>query len=83
MKTNWLQLLFQKLTPQFGVFQIFTYGLGIIKMVFSKGDSPNNGTWDNSSEVQKLNANNDGTFSISFVPNEFLMILKFLGWGCL
>ena len=36
-----------------------------------QGDSPNNGTWDNSSEAQKLNANDDGTFSISFVPNDF------------
>ena len=36
-----------------------------------QGDSPNNGTWDNSSEVQKLNANSDGTFSISFIPKEF------------
>ena len=36
-----------------------------------QGDSPNNGTWDNSSEVQKLSANGDGTFSISFIPNDF------------
>ena len=36
-----------------------------------QGDSPNNGTWDNSSEVQKLNANSDGTFSISFIPKDF------------
>ena len=36
-----------------------------------QGDSPNNGTWDNSSEVQKLSANSDGTFSISFIPKDF------------
>ena len=37
----------------------------------SAGDSPNNGTWENSQEEQKLTKNSDGSYSISFVPTEF------------
>ena len=34
-------------------------------------DAPNNGTWTNSNEAQKLTNNGNGTYSISFVPSQF------------
>lgn len=34
-------------------------------------DSPNNGTWSNSSETQKLTNNNNGTYSITLTPTTF------------
>jgi 1,4-alpha-glucan branching enzyme len=34
-------------------------------------DAPNNGSWTNSNEAHKLTNNNNGTFSISFVPSVF------------
>jgi 1,4-alpha-glucan branching enzyme len=34
-------------------------------------DSPNNGTWENSNEAQKMTNNGNGTYSISFVPTTF------------
>lgn len=34
-------------------------------------DAPNNGTWSNSNEAQKLTNNGNGTYSISFVPTSF------------
>jgi 1,4-alpha-glucan branching enzyme len=35
------------------------------------GDSPNNGEWTNSSEVQKLTNNGNGTYSITLTPTTF------------
>ncbi|SDG73774.1 alpha-amylase family glycosyl hydrolase [Psychroflexus sediminis] len=35
------------------------------------GDSPTNGTWESSSEAQKMTDNGDGTFSITFTPTTF------------
>lgn len=35
------------------------------------GDAPNNGTWESSSEVQKLTNNGDGTYSFTMVPASF------------
>ncbi len=35
------------------------------------GDSPTNGTWENSSESQKLTNNGDGTYSITLIPTNF------------
>ncbi len=35
------------------------------------GDSPNNGTWENSSEVQKLINNGNGTYSFTMTPTSF------------
>lgn len=35
------------------------------------GDSPNNGDWTNSSEVQKLTNNGNGTYSITLTPTTF------------
>jgi 1,4-alpha-glucan branching enzyme len=37
----------------------------------AQNDSPNNGTWNNSSESQKLTDNGDGNFSITLTPNTF------------
>ncbi|GIR18428.1 MAG: hypothetical protein CM15mP32_6150 [Flavobacteriaceae bacterium] len=71
MKMNWSQLLFQELILQFGVFQMFTYGHGITKMVFSKATLQITEHGIIQVKLQKLNANDDGTFSISFVPNDF------------
>ncbi|MFD1314824.1 alpha-amylase family glycosyl hydrolase [Namhaeicola litoreus] len=34
-------------------------------------NSPTNGTWENSNEVQKMTNNGNGTYSISFVPTTF------------
>ena len=34
-------------------------------------DAPNNGTWENSNEAQKMTNNGNGTYSISFVPTTF------------
>ncbi|NNL79808.1 MAG: T9SS type A sorting domain-containing protein [Flavobacteriaceae bacterium] len=34
-------------------------------------DSPNNGSWGNSSEAQKLTNNGNGTYSITFTPTTF------------
>ncbi|MDY0779482.1 alpha-amylase family glycosyl hydrolase [Tenacibaculum sp. IB213877] len=34
-------------------------------------DSPNNGTWTNSNEAQKLTNNGDGSYSITFTPTTF------------
>jgi len=34
-------------------------------------NAPNNGTWANSDELQKMTNNGDGTFSISFIPKDF------------
>jgi len=34
-------------------------------------DSPNNGTWGNSNEAQKLTNNNDGTYAITLTPTTF------------
>ena len=34
-------------------------------------DSPNNGSWTNSDESQKMTDNGDGTFSITFTPTNF------------
>lgn len=34
-------------------------------------DSPNNGTWENSNEVQKLKNNGNGTYSITLTPTTF------------
>ena len=35
------------------------------------GDAPNNGSWESSSEVQKLTNNGDGTYSFTMVPTNF------------
>jgi len=35
------------------------------------GDAPNNGTWESSSEAQKLTNNGDGTYSFTMVPTSF------------
>ena len=37
----------------------------------AQNDSPNNGTWNSSSESQKLTANSDGTYSITLTPTTF------------
>lgn len=34
-------------------------------------DSPNNGTWENSNETQKMTSNGDGTYSFTFTPTTF------------
>ncbi len=35
------------------------------------GDSPTNGTWENSNEVQRMTDNGDGTFSYTLTPTTF------------
>ena len=35
------------------------------------GDSPSNGTWQNSDDSQKMTDNGDGTYSITFTPTTF------------
>ncbi|UJH66242.1 alpha-amylase family glycosyl hydrolase [Allomuricauda sp. SCSIO 65647] len=35
------------------------------------GDSPTNGTWENSNEVQRMTDNGDGTFSYTLTPTSF------------
>jgi 1,4-alpha-glucan branching enzyme len=35
------------------------------------GDAPNNGSWESSSEAQKLTNNGDGTYSFTMVPTSF------------
>ena len=37
----------------------------------AQSDSPNNGTWNSSSELQKLTNNGDGTYSITLIPASF------------
>ena len=37
----------------------------------AQSDSPNNGTWNSSSELQKLTNNGDGTYSITLTPTTF------------
>ena len=37
----------------------------------AESDAPNNGTWENSSETQKLTNNGDGTYSFTMVPKTF------------
>ncbi|MBT8271822.1 MAG: glycosyltrehalose trehalohydrolase, partial [Bacteroidia bacterium] len=36
-----------------------------------QGDSPTNGTWENSNEVQKMTNNGDGTYSYTLTPDAF------------
>ena len=60
MRTKQLLLQFQELTLNLGVLDIYLWAW-YYKNGVQQGDSPNNGTWDNSSEVQKLSANGDGT----------------------
>ena len=46
-------------------------------------DSPNNGTWTNSSEAQKLTNNGNGTYSITLTPTTFYGVTGIAKMGML
>jgi len=54
-----------------GVSDIYLWAWSLDKNDLNSIDSPTNGTWNNSNEVQKFTNNGDGTFSYKLTPTTF------------
>mgnify|MGYP003632949124 FL=1 len=58
-------------TASWGVSDIYLWAWSYDENDINSIDSPNNGTWTNSNEAQKLTNNGNGSFSITFKPTTF------------
>lgn len=71
LETETITLTVSNINPaQWGIDDLYLWAW-YFKNGTQEGDAPNNGTWDNSNELQKMTHNGDGSYSISFIPSVF------------
>lgn len=67
-----ITITFSNVNPTaWGVTDLYLWAWSFDTNDLNSMDAPNNGTWTNSNEAHKLTKNNNGTYSITFVPATF------------
>ncbi|KAB1158601.1 T9SS type A sorting domain-containing protein [Tenacibaculum aiptasiae] len=71
-ETDDITITFSNINPAtWGVTDLYLWSWSYDTNDLNSMDAPNNGTWTNSNEAQKLTNNNNGTYSITLKPTTF------------